>query len=279
MKITTFAASAFLVLAGTNFALANSFGECKVTGEAVKTEFVPLKDDTLVVATVLPNPGWWNGTSPTEITSGYEYCLAAQIAHRAGFSQLEIKNLAWDQLITGAAKGYDIAMAGVTITEKRRAAMDFSAPYFNSDLGVASKPGADVTSDNIRQKRIGVIQGSTGADWVINTLKADNPPAIFQSNPEAFTSLAAGQVDVVITDTVLLLAAAKTTGGRIAVQAQFKAEQPNGIVMPKGSVNIQVVNEIIADLEADGSLAELTKAYLVPMFGGNPDDIPFWEVK
>ncbi|TIP23000.1 MAG: hypothetical protein E5X67_35135 [Mesorhizobium sp.] len=33
------------------------------------------------------------------------------------------------------------------------------------------KTGADVTAANLKDKRIGVLQGSLGADWLIKTLK------------------------------------------------------------------------------------------------------------
>jgi len=282
MKLATIMAGAVLAFAGSAFAASDGaaqFGDCKLAGEAGSVSFKPVKEDTLVVGTVLPNPGWWIGSTPSDINAGFEYCLAAQIAHRAGVHHLEVHNMAWDQFISGAATGYDIAMAGVTITDKRRAILDFSTPYFSSNLGVATKADSGVTADNLRQKRIGVLQGNMGADWVVNTLKPEVQPSMYQSMADMFTALAANQVDVVITDTALALASVKASNGRMVVPAQFKLDQGYGIVMPKGTANQASVDKVVGDLKADGTLGKMTEDYLAPMFGGNPDTIPFWEIK
>ena len=60
-----------------------NFGNCAPTGDAGSISLTTVEPDTLTVATVLPNPGWWNGNSPEETKDGFEYCLAASIAHRA----------------------------------------------------------------------------------------------------------------------------------------------------------------------------------------------------
>ena len=124
---------------------APNFGNCTVTGEPGSIALTTVEADTLIVATVLPNPGWWNGTSPEATLDGFEYCLAAEIAHRAGLKHMKLMNLAWDQFIGGAATGYDIAMASASATDKRREVFDFSQNYFSANLGVAVKAGADVT--------------------------------------------------------------------------------------------------------------------------------------
>ncbi|MFC9420033.1 hypothetical protein, partial [Bacillus mobilis] len=43
---------------------AAAFGNCALKGDTGTISLHPVQSDTLVVATVLPNPGWWNGTSP-----------------------------------------------------------------------------------------------------------------------------------------------------------------------------------------------------------------------
>ena len=88
---------------------APNFGNFAPTGEAGSISMTTVEADTLIVATVLPNPGWWNGNSPEDTMDGFEYCLAANIAHRAGVKHMKLMNLAWDQFIGGAATGYDIA--------------------------------------------------------------------------------------------------------------------------------------------------------------------------
>lgn len=96
-KMTTLmGAAACILLAVPAFADgdAPNFGNCKPTGAAGSISLTTVEPDTLVVATVLPNPGWWNGTSPGDTKDGFEYCLAAEIAQRAGLHHLKLMNLA-----------------------------------------------------------------------------------------------------------------------------------------------------------------------------------------
>ena len=195
---------------------APNFGNCTPTGEAGSISLTTVEPDTLIVATVLPNPGWWNGNSPEDTMDGFEYCLAANIAHRAGLKHMKLMNLAWDQFIGGAASGYDIAMASASATDKRREVFDFSQNYFSANLGVAVKSGADVTAENLKDKRIGVLQGNLGADWVINTLKPSVEVSQYQGQPEMVAALMADQVDAIMTDTTLLLTATSGTNGALA---------------------------------------------------------------
>lgn len=256
-----------------------SFGQCNITSTAGEFSMDTEVDGVLTVATVLPNPGWWNGTSPDTTDNGYEYCMAADMANRAGLKSIKVQNLAWDQYISGTAKGYDIAIASTTITEEREKVFDFSDPYFSSDLGIAAGKDADVTEENLRSKSIGVLQGNQGADYVAATLKPESAPRVFQSQNDMFTALSAGQVDAVVTDTTLALANVKQSNGAMVVVGQLKLDQGYGVVLPEGSEHLAVVNEMVAAQQADGTLERLAEEYLAPQFGVDPSTLPYWDVK
>lgn len=266
-------------LAATAGAQAAEYGKCEPKGERGSISLETIAADTLTVATVLPNPGWYNGVSPEKIEDGFEYCMAAEIAHRAGLDKVRLVNMAWDQYISGTASNYDIGIAGTTITEARKQVFDFSQPYFSSNLGVAVKKGADVTAENIRSKRIGVLQGNMGSDWVIGTLKPDQQPSLYQSQPDMVTALIAGQVDAIVSDTTLVLSATNGTNGMIEVIGQFELDQGYGIVLPKGSANAAVVDQAVAAFREDGTLADLSARYLAPLFGVDPASVPVWTLK
>jgi len=266
-------------LAATVGAQAAEYGKCEPKGERGSLTLETIAADTLTVATVLPNPGWYNGVSPEKIEDGFEYCMAAEIAHRAGLDKVRLVNMAWDQYISGTASNYDIGIAGTTITEARKQVFDFSQPYFSSNLGVAVKKGADVSAENIRSKRIGVLQGNMGSDWVIGTLKPDQQPSLYQSQPDMVTALIAGQVDAIVSDTTLVLSATNGTNGMIEVIGQFELDQGYGIVLPKGSANAAVVDRAVAAFREDGTLNDLSARYLAPLFGVDPASVPVWALK
>lgn len=278
----TFTAALFAVLAVPGLALADgdapNFGNCKPTGTPGSISLTTVEADTLIVATVLPNPGWWNGTSPAETKDGFEYCLAAEIANRAGVKHMKLMNLAWDQFISGAATGYDIAMASASATDKRREVFDFSQNYFAANLGVAVKAGSDVTGANLRDKRIGVLQGNLGAEWVINTLRPNVAPSQYQGQPEMIAALMAGQVDAIMTDTTLLLTAISGTNGALEVTGQYETQWGVNVITPKGSANTPAVDAAVGAMNADGTLATLSATYLTPLFGKDPASIPVWPI-
>ncbi len=275
--------AAFVISAVSVFSAAAAetpanFGECDVKVSDKTHSLTPKENDTLTVATVLPNPGWFNGLSPEKVNGGFEYCLAANIASRAGLHHIKIRNLAWDQFISGTVKDYDIAMSNATITDARKKVFDFTQSYFDSNLGVAIKKNADVNENNIRSKRVGVLQGNLGAEWVSKTLKP-SAVSIFQSQSDMFTALMAGQVDAVITDTTLVLTQAKASANQIKAAGQYELQQGYGVITPLHSSNSKNVDAIVGDLKSDGTLNTLGDKWLKPLFGIAPSDVPAWSVK
>lgn len=256
---------------------AGTFGNCQITGASDLIKLDTQSKDTLTAATVLPFNGWWNGATPETIDGGFEYCMMANIAHRAGLKSVTVENQSWDQLISGSKQNYDMASAAITITDPRKKVFDFSSQYFDSNLGVAIKKGSGVTAANISGKRIGVLQGNMGAQFAANQLKATTQQ--FGSDTEMFTALLSGQVDAVITDTTLALTDTAASKGQLEVVAQYAVDQGYGIVMPKGTKNADAVDKAIADMKSDGTLDKLSATWLKPLFGVDPNTIPFWKVQ
>src|SRR6478672_1666812 len=127
----------------------SGFGDCKVTSKKNSISLKPVSSGTLTVETTLPAQGWWNGTTPESIKSGYEYCMAANLANMAGLSSVTVKNVSFDQLVAGRTNTFDIALAEISITPEREKVVDFSKPYYDSNVGVIVKSDSDVTEDNI----------------------------------------------------------------------------------------------------------------------------------
>jgi polar amino acid transport system substrate-binding protein len=260
---------------GDNASAAN-YGDCEVTGERGSLPLETAEEGVLTVATVLPGPGWWNGANPESIDAGFEYCMTAGVAHRAGLDEIKIMNLAWDQFISGTSTGYDVALATVTITDERKEVFDFSQQYFTSNLGVATKKDSGITPDNIRDKVIGVQVGSSGASFIENELKPSTEVKVFQSNPEMFTALSAGQIDVAFTDTTLALEWSTQSGGALEVIGQYDSHQGYGVITPLASKNSAAVDQAVGEMMEDGTIAALSAKYLSPQFGSDPADVKTW---
>ena len=247
-------------------------GNCELSGAMGKAAFTPAVKGQLTVQVNLPAPIFWNGDTPDTIKDGLEYCFAANIAHRAGLSKVVVKNVAWDALVAGQTKDFDLALSQISITDERKKVVEFSSPYFFSDIGVLVKKGAKIDATSIKTSVVGVQQGTTGEWYAQNTLKPKEVK-VFPSTPEMFVALAAGRVDVAMTDTAIVLGQAKASGDKLAVVGQYKTGETYGALFPKGNKNNKAINAIIEGLVKDGTVKKLTKQY----FGGDPSEVPVFK--
>jgi len=231
----------------------------------------------LRVATSLPAPGFWNGSTPDTIDGGFEWALAGELADRLGYDGFDLKNVSFDGLVAGKVKGFDIALSQVSITKEREKVVDFSKPYYISDNGIMVNKGTDVPdAETARGLRWGVQTGSTHVAFLKKVLKTDEPPKTYSETTEMFAALQAGQIDAAMTDTSILLAQAGQPGSNFEVVGQFKATAGfYGAIFPSHSKLRKKVNKIIKNLDADGTLDELVQKWLVPEFGADPSTVPY----
>ncbi len=249
-----------------------SKGACTAAGA-----FTPVKADTLTVVTSLPGPGFWEGSDsdPSKIRSGYEYDLAKAFQAKLCMSHLVVRNESFDAIVGGQVNDYDISLSQVSITDKRKKVVDFTQSYFESQQGVLIKKGSNVTVTTLAEaKKIqwGVQTGTTALD-LLNLIKPDKRPQVFQQLPDTYTALDAGQVDAVMIDTAINLGEAARSKGAFEVVSQFA--QPSGpdqygAIVPKGSKNLPTFDKVLATLKSDGSLAALAKKDLTTDPGSLP---------
>jgi polar amino acid transport system substrate-binding protein len=254
------------------------YGDCEVYGEAGSITLDPVTDGVLTVQTNLPSPGWWKGETPDSINGGYEYCLAANIAHRAGLDTVKVENVSFDALVAGQTQDFDIAMAQISVTPEREEVVTFSAPYFDSNLGVLASADAGVTEADVRDRSIGVQLGTTAVDWTQGQLKPTSDPQVFQDTTSMVTAVSSGVVDVAVQDTAIMLGFAKNSGGTLEVVGQYESGEHYAAIYPKGSANGDTMNEAIEAMRADGSLDELSASWLGPELGGDPAAVPVWSL-
>ncbi|MBF6594156.1 MAG: amino acid ABC transporter substrate-binding protein [Thermaceae bacterium] len=266
------------VLASLGMAQGMKIGDCELSGKKGDLPIKPVTAGTLTVQTNLPAPGWWNGDTPDTIKSGFEYCLAANIAYRAGLDKVKVVNVSFDALVAGQTKAYDIALSQVTITDARKKVVAFSPAYFSSDQGLLVRKGTKVDASNIKTLRIGVQQGTTAVDYIKNVLKIPQSNVrVFPDTPNMFTALQAKQVDVVMLDTAIVLVQAKQSAGKLEVVGQYKTGEEYGAIYPKNSPNKAQLDKIMNALKFNGTLKKLSSTYLSKEFGGDPSTIPYFK--
>jgi polar amino acid transport system substrate-binding protein len=255
---------------------ADKIGNCELTGKRGETPIAnPVSAGELTVQVSLPAPVWWNGDSPENIRDGMEYCMAAEIAWRAGFDRLRVVPVDWVNFVSGKTSGYDLTLSEVSITEERKSLFDFSVPYFNSDIGVMARKGASVDEKSIREVTVGIQQGTTGAAFVVDKLALTNI-IVYAERGDLFKALTDSEVDAVMTDTAITLSEEVAGGETGTVVGQFKTGESYGAAFQKGSANAPVINKIIQSMIDDGTMQKLREKYLVPAWGKDPSTIPYF---
>ena len=253
---------------------APDYGNCEVSGQRGSVKLVTVVPGALSVRPALPAPGWWNGDSPDTIKDGFEYCMAANMAYRAGLDRVIVVNRSFAQVLTGQAKGFDIALSQITITEERKKVVNFTEPYFSSDQGVLVRTGTKVDSATIKKMRLAVEQATTTLQYVMDHIKPVKPPSVFPQSAAMYAALAAGQVDAVLFDTPTVLTRAKESNGAFQVAGRYDMGEKWGGIVNKDSPNLPVFNKLIEDFKTDGTLKRLTDSYLTPSLGMDPAKLP-----
>lgn len=279
-KLTGRIAALFAVILALHAAgasAADMIGNCEVTGQKGQFSFTPMIPGQLTVRANLPSPGWWNGDTPDAVKDGFEYCMAANMAYRLGVDKVAVVYAAWTQVIAGSARNFDLTLSQASITEPRKKTVDFSEPYFSSDIGVLIRQGTDVNAGNLMNKRIGVYQGTTAAQFAADVLKPTQQVSVYPNVPAMIAALTAGQVDAVLDDTTGVLAQAKKSNGLLEVIGQYKTGEAYGAIYPKGSPNEAVFDKVIQSLIDDGTLQKLSAKYLAAAWGTDPTKVPYFQ--
>jgi polar amino acid transport system substrate-binding protein len=269
-------AAAALMALSLPASAANMIGNCEVTGEKGSIPIAsPAKPGQLTVEVSLPAPIWWNGDTPEAIKDGMEYCMAAEIAWRAGYDKLEVVNVGWDALIAGQTEGFDLAMSQISITDERKQVHDFSVPYFSSDIGVLARKDAPVDEKSIKSAMLGVQQATTGAAFVQDKLGIASVQ-VYPDQGDMFAALRAGQIDAAITDTSIVLAEVVANPDMVDVVGQYKTGESYGAIYPKGNPNNATLDKIIQAMIDDGTVAKLGAKYLAAAWGKDPATVPYF---
>jgi arginine/lysine/histidine/glutamine transport system substrate-binding and permease protein len=203
---------------------------------------------------------------------GFDIDLMNAIGEAAGL-QVEFESLPFDGIIPALQAGtVDAAISAMTITEERAQAVSFSRPYFKAGLAIAVKEGdtSTTTLDSLKDKRIAVQIGTTGADEAKKVEGAKI--TTFDSAPLALQELVNGNVDAVINDAPVTLYAIKSgniPGIKVAAD-DLLTEEYYGIAMPKDSPNVEKVNAGLETIIDNGKYAEIYEKW----FDAKPPTLP-----
>lgn len=235
-------------------------------------EDLPLTEEgMLTVATGEPvfEP-WMVDDEPTN-QMGFESALVYELADELGFSDDEVAwvRTGFDEAIAPGDKPYDFNIQQYSITEERDEVVDFSDGYYEVEqalVGAEDSPVAEAGSiDDLTDDRLGAAIGTTSLDYIEEVIQPEQPPAVFDDNAAAKAAFDAGQVDGLVFDlpTAFFITAVEIPDASIVgvLPREGEAEEL-GLLFEEGSELVPCVNQALAVLEDDGTLAELEEQWL-----------------
>ena len=155
----------------------------------------------------------------------------------------------------------DMVVASYSITQDRKTAVTFAGPYYvaHQDIMVRAQDTAVHTVHNLAGRTLCAVAGADSAPRVTDEMKVAAKLVPGQSDRDCMGKLAAGQIDAVSTDDVIMagLASLWKPGTFRLVGAPFTDERM-GIGLPHGDIEAcEDVNKAITDMFLDGTAARL----------------------
>ena len=193
---------------------------------------------------------------------GIDMAIAKQIADENGMTAA-IENMEFDSLLIALQNGQiDAVIAGMTVTEERLEAVDFSTPYYTATQVMIVKEDSDIAAaTDMADKKICVVQGYTGQ---ICVEEMGYPFEAFKKGTEAVMELVNGKCDVVVIDSATAQKYVNDNEGLKIVEdsSAFESEE-YAIAVQKGNTELlNMINKAIEAKLADGTISELSAKYI-----------------
>ena len=203
---------------------------------------------------------------------GVDIAIMQAVANKLG-KKLVVTDVAFDTICTSVQSGKaDAGAAGITIRPDRAEMVDFSNPYSSTEQYVIVKADNSTiaTLEDLVGKTIGIQQGTT-SDMLMDDLIKDGTlegSTLIPYTSPAVAAASMNKQDAVVTDklTAQLIVAndssLKTFALKKADGTPAAEVEEYGICVQKGNSELlAVINEVLAELLADGSIDEWIAEY------------------
>ena len=195
---------------------------------------------------------------------GIDVDIAQAIADELGM-ELEIEDIAFDSIIPEIVSGKaDMALAGMTVTEDRKASVDFSDTYATASQMIIVKEDSEIAGpDDLKGVTVGVQLGTTG-DIYVSDLEADGTTVErYNKGFEAVQALSQGKIDAVVIDGEPAKTFVSETEGLKILDEAFTVEE-YAIAVKKGNTELkEAIDSVLTKMTKDDFSAMMDEAISV----------------
>ena len=233
--------------------------------DSAAAEYTLVQEGKLIVASALDFPpldSFEGGEA-----QGFDVDLSKAIGEKLGLEVEYLPPMDFDSIIPMIKNGgkADIGNSAFSITEERKAEIDFTDPYLDSNLGVAVKKDSGISGDeaaivealNVADMTVAVQAGTTGEAWARENLpEATIVP--LASVTVCMTGVSTGQYQAFCADLPVIGHQCTVSFTDCEIALEIPTGEQYGIVVSKDNPGLTAaINQALADMEADGTMAEL----------------------
>ena len=210
---------------------------------------------------------------------GFDVDLYTEVAKRLGLTA-KSTTTDFDALFTSSVPTgkFDVGVSAITIKESRKQTVDFTIPYFKSDLSLAIntvKTPNIKTVDDLTGLVVGVQKGTTGeacAQYLQKQGKLKDVKSFANTGP-AIQDLLAGRVAAVINDRPATQGYIDRGAPTLKVVQIIKTEEQYGFAISKNKPDLRkALDDTLTAIMKDGTYATIYKKW----FGTPPPfAVPF----
>jgi polar amino acid transport system substrate-binding protein len=241
--------------------------------EDCTVENLPLKQDgTLTIGTDSPAFGpWFVDDDPTN-GKGFESAVAYAVAEELGFAEGDVEwvTVRFNNSYKPGPKDFDFDINQISITEDREKVVDFSEGYYSAAQGVIALKDSPVAKAagvaDLADYKLGAQTGTTSLTAIRDVIQPSEDPLVFTDTNAAKQALLNGQVEAILADVPTAYYITAVEIPQASIVGQFQPEtgeqEEFGMLFEKGSELRPCVDQALAALEEDGTLADIEKKWL-----------------
>jgi polar amino acid transport system substrate-binding protein len=178
--------------------------------------------------------------------------------------QAEFVTTGWDGIFAALDQGsFDLVASGVSITDERKKAMDFSDPYIVNSQAVLMRvadQGLSLDDFKTQGKKLSAQANTTDAQVAEGIVGKENVSA-YDSFSASVIALKNKDVDGVVINGANAAAYEREFAGELVVAIKDLQSDPLGLVFRKDDANIAAFNEGLKAIKDDGTLDQLIGKY------------------
>ncbi len=197
-----------------------------------------------------------------EAFKGIDVDIASAIAKELG-TTLEVVDMEFDSIIASVQQGeVNFGMAGMTVTDERKAEVDFTASYATGVQVVIVPEDSEIKSlDDLEGKKIGTQLGTTGDMYSKDDYGEENVTS-YGKGADAVIALKGGDVDAVIIDNEPAKAFVAENEGLVILDTEYAVEDYAIAVAKDNAALLSDLNKALEKLTADGTIDAIIAEYI-----------------